>query len=54
MAVEVVESVIELSREVLSVGMNMTNRDKPGCRWRSVFLVFITAPSAAVTYWLFI
>jgi hypothetical protein len=54
MAEEIIEAVVELAGEVLAVGVSEASRDKPGCRWRSVFLLFVVIMIVVVgAYWLF-
>jgi hypothetical protein len=54
MAEEIVEAVVEFAGELLTVGVSEASRDKPGCRWRTVFLLFvIIAVVVAGAYWLF-
>ncbi len=54
MAEEIIEAVVELAGEVLSVGISEASREKPGCRWRSVFLLFVGIVVVVFgTYWLF-
>lgn len=55
MAEEIAEAVVELAGEVLlAAGVSEASRDKPGCRWRTVFFAFIIIVAVvAGTYWLF-
>ena len=54
MAEEIIEAVVELAGEVLAVGVSEASREKQGCRWRSVFLLFAGIVVVVVgIYWLF-
>lgn len=54
MAEEIVEAIVELAGEALVFGVSEASRDKPGCRWRTVVLVFVIIAVVVMgSYWLF-